>query len=161
CYHARYLDIVRVTYVNCPVIVGATTTPTESFFNAGNGQYTYLSLLIRVEERPMPEFHLIDIKEEYRQTGDAVFSRMLLDQIKTRLSRKEQILILQNRRGYASLLMCRECGNVLGCPNCSVSLTYHKMVRRMGCHYCDYSRLAPSKCEKCGSAFLHLYGAGT
>jgi primosomal protein N' (replication factor Y) len=160
-YHARESAIMRAHFENCPIVLGSATPSIESFFNAGSGKFEYLSLASRVEDRPMPRFHLIDMKEEYRETGDAVFSRVLLQLVRDRLEKKEQVLILQNRRGYASQLMCRDCGNVLECPNCSITLTYHKVARRMRCHYCDYSRLAPSKCEKCGSIFMHLYGVGT
>ncbi len=160
-YHARESAIMRASFEECPIVLGSATPSIESFFNAGNGKYIYLSLPHRVEERRMPQYHLVDMKTEYRETGDPMFSRRLLQEITERLNRKEQILVLQNRRGYASLLMCRECGNVLECPHCSVTLTFHKQDRRMRCHYCDYARLAPKKCEKCGSAFLHFFGVGT
>jgi primosomal protein N' (replication factor Y) len=160
-YHARESAIMRASYENCPIVLGSATPALESFFNAGNGKYEYLSLPYRVEKREMPEVRLIDMKEEFREGGDPVFSRFLLEQIRERLRRKEQAIILQNRRGYASLLMCRLCGSVLECPNCSVTLTYHKGPNRLRCHYCDYSRIAPQKCEKCGSIFLHYFGTGT
>lgn len=160
-YHARETAIMRATFEACPIVLGSATPAVESFFNSSNGKYTYLSLPQRVENRPMPSIQLIDMKSEFKETGDYVFSRKLLDQIARRLERKEQILILQNRRGYASVLLCRECGNVLECPRCSVTLTFHKSERRMRCHYCDYSRSAPAKCEKCASTFLHLFGVGT
>jgi len=160
-YHARESAIMRASFEGCPIVLGTATPSIESFYNAGNGKYEYLSLPQRVEERRLPHYRLVDMKSEYRETGDPVFSRLLLQQITERLNRKEQVMVLQNRRGYASLLMCRECGNVLECPHCSVTLTFHKLDRRMRCHYCDYARLAPSKCEKCGSAFLHFFGVGT
>lgn len=160
-YHARESAIMRATFEKCPIVLGSATPSVETFYNAGNGKYTYLSLPHRVEHRPMPKVELIDMMYEFRETGNVMFSRLLLEQITKRLDRDEQILMLQNRRGYASLLMCRDCGNVLECPNCSVTLTYHKHPNRMRCHYCDYSRLAPSKCEKCGSVFLHFAGVGT
>jgi primosomal protein N' (replication factor Y) len=146
---------------HCPILLGSATPSLESYYNAGNGKYTYLSLPSRVEERRLPEMRLIDMKEEYKQTGNPIFSRYLLDQITKTLDRKEQILILQNRRGYAAWLMCRECGNILECPHCSMTLTYHKERNRMICHYCDYSRLVPRSCEKCASQYLHLFGVGT
>ena len=160
-YHARETAIMRSTFEKCPVVLGSATPSVESFFNSGNGKYEYLSLPYRVESRKMPHIHLVDMKQEYKESGNPIFSRYLLEQITKKLDRKEQILILLNRRGYASSLMCRECGYVLECPNCSITLTYHKFVRRMRCHYCDYSRLAPRECEKCGSGFLNLSGVGT
>jgi len=160
-YHARESAIMRANFEGCPIVLGSATPSIESFFNAGSGKYEYLSLPQRVEERRMPHYHLVDMKTEYRETGDPIFSRLLLQKITERLDRKEQVLVLQNRRGYASLLMCRECGKVLECPHCSITLTFHKQDRRMRCHYCDYARLAPKKCEKCGSAFLHFFGVGT
>ncbi len=160
-YHARESAIIRAQHEQCPILLGSATPSLESYYNAGNGKFLYLSLPARVEERPMPEVRLVDMKEDYRQTGDPVFSRLLLDQMGKTLERKKQILILQNRRGYAAWLMCRECGNLLECPNCSMTLTYHKQPNRMICHYCEYSRLTPSKCEKCASRYLHLFGVGT
>jgi primosomal protein N' (replication factor Y) (superfamily II helicase) len=160
-YHARETAIMRAKFEECIVLLGSATPSIESFFNSGNGKYQYLSLPSRIEEKQLPEVHLIDMKEEFRTTGDPVFSRYLLEEISKRLDRKDQVLILQNRRGYASLLMCRECGHVLECPNCSVTLTYHKNANRMRCHYCDYARLAPSRCEECNSPLLHLFGSGT
>jgi len=160
-YHARESAIIRAQFENCPIILGSATPSLESFWNAETGKYKYLSLPSRVESRSLPQIKLMDMKEEFRKTGDAIFSAVLLDELEARLSKKEQSLVLQNRRGYASLLVCRDCGNVLTCPHCSVTLTFHKAVRRMRCHYCDYSRLAPRQCEKCKSQFLHLFGAGT
>jgi primosomal protein N' (replication factor Y) len=160
-YHARETAIMRATFEKCPVVLGSATPSVESFYNSGNGKYEYLSLPYRVESRKLPHIHLVDMKQEYKEFGNPFFSRYLLEQITKKLNRKEQILILLNRRGYASSLMCRECGSVLECPNCSITLTYHKFVRRMRCHYCDYSRLAPRECEKCGSGFLNLSGIGT
>lgn len=160
-YHARESAIMRASFEQCPIVLGSATPSVESFYNAGNGKYHYLQIPNRVEDRPMPEVRLVDMKAEFQQTGDAMFSRFLLEQIGARLSKGEQILLLQNRRGYASLLMCRECGHVLECPNCSVTMTYHKTPNLMRCHYCDYTRRAPAKCEKCHSTFLHLFGIGT
>jgi len=160
-YHARATAIMRAKFEKCPIVLGSATPSVESFFNAGNGKYTYLSLPERVQNRPMPEIHLMDMKAEYRRTGDPVFSEFLLDKITERLNKSEQILVLQNRRGYSPMLMCRLCGYVLECPHCSVTMTYHKLANRMRCHYCDYSRLAPSKCEKCGSLLLQFFGVGT
>lgn len=160
-YHARETAIMRAKFEQCMVLLGSATPSIESFFNSGKGKYQYLSLPNRIEQRQLPKVHLIDMKEEFRLTGDPVFSRFLLEEISKRLERKDQVLILQNRRGYAAFLMCRECGNVLECPNCSVTLTYHKNANRMRCHYCDYARLAPLRCEECNSALLHLFGSGT
>ena len=160
-YHARECAIVRAQLENCPILLGSATPSLESFYNAGNGKYKYLSLPSRVHERPMPAIQLVDMVQEYKQTGDPIFSRRLLDQISVTLERKEQILVLQNRRGYAAFLMCRECGHILECPNCSMTLTFHKQQNRLICHYCDYARLTPKSCEKCGSRYLHLYGVGT
>jgi len=160
-YHARESAIVRAQLEQCPILLGSATPSLESYYNSGNGKYTYLSLPSRVEERPLPKMHLVDMKEEYKQTGDPIFSRFLLDRVTRTLEKKEQILILQNRRGYAAWLMCRECGNILECPHCSMTLTYHKGPNRMICHYCDYARLVPRACEKCASQYLHLFGVGT
>jgi primosomal protein N' (replication factor Y) len=160
-YHARESAIIRAQIENCPILLGSATPSLESYYNAGNGKYIYISLPNRIYDRALPVTRFIDMKEEYRQTGDPIFSRFLLEQISRTLQRKEQILILQNRRGYAAWFMCRECGNILECPHCSMTLTFHKYRNRMVCHYCDYARLAPRSCEKCGSRYLHLFGVGT
>lgn len=160
-YHARESAIMRAKFEGCPIVLGSATPSIESFYNAGNGKYNYLSLPQRIEQRNLPKIHLIDMKMEYRQTGDPVFSRLLLTEVEKTLARKQQVLILLNRRGYAALLMCRECGSLLECPNCAVTLTYHKYARRMRCHHCDYARLVPSNCDKCGSSIMHLFGVGT
>lgn len=160
-YHARETAIMRAKFEGCPIVLGSATPAIESFYNSGNGKYEYLALERRVAERELPETRLIDMKQEYRETGNPVFSRLLLELVEKKLEAGEQSLILQNRRGYAAWLMCRDCGHVLDCPNCSVTLTYHKAERRMRCHYCGYARLTPTKCEKCGSVFLHLFGVGT
>lgn len=160
-YHARDTAIMRARLEKCLILLGSATPSLESFYNAGNGKYEYLSLPERVEQKKMPHIQLVDMKQEYQETGDPIFSRRLLEYVTKRLHKGEQTLILQNRRGYAAWLMCRDCGNILECPHCSVTLTYHKQAHRMKCHYCDYSRLAPTQCEKCGSAILHLFGVGT
>lgn len=160
-YNGRDCAIMRAQFEKCPILLGSATPSIESYYNSGNGKYQYLALPLRIENRKMPKIQLVDMKEEYRETGDPVFSRILLDEIRQRLKGKEQVLILQNRRGYASWLMCRECGHIMECPKCSVTLTYHKSPSRMICHYCDYSRLVPRECENCESRYLHLYGVGT
>lgn len=160
-YHARESAIMRSKFEGCPIVLGSATPSIESFYNAGNGKYEYLALERRIASKEMPEIRLIDMKQEYKETGNPVFSRLLLEQIEEKLAEQEQVLILQNRRGYASWLMCRDCGNVMECPHCSVTLTYHKAMNRMRCHYCDYSRLTPTRCEKCGSTFQQLFGVGT
>jgi primosomal protein N' (replication factor Y) len=160
-YHARESAIMRAKFESCPIVLGSATPSIESFYNASRKKFEYLNLPYRVQKRSMPSIALVDMKEEYKETGDFIFSRLLIEKMGETLTKGEQVLILQNRRGYAPILFCRECGSALECPHCSVSLTYHKAERRMKCHYCDYSRLPPSKCEKCNSPYLHLFGVGT
>ena len=139
-YHARETAIMRSTFEKCPVVLGSATPSVESFFNSGNGKYEYLSLPYRVESRKMPHIHLVDMKQEYKESANPIFSRYLLEQITKKLDRKEQTLILLTGADTPP----RSCaGNAAMYWNVELQyLTYHKFVRRMR-YYCDYSRLAP------------------
>ena len=159
-YHARDVAIMRGEYNNIPVILGSATPSLESFARAGNGIYKLLTLTKRASGGSLPKVNVVDMKEEVKH-GNFILSRMLISKINERLEKKEQIILLLNRRGYSSMLTCRKCGNVLKCPNCDISLTYHKTNNTNRCHYCNYSIKNVSKCPNCGSNDMKEYGLGT
>src|SRR3990170_7248386 len=157
-YHARDVAVMRAKFQNAVAILGSATPSLESYYNAKSGKYSYLRLANRVDHRPMPEVAVIDVKT--LQTP-ALFSPRLVEGITQRLDRNEQVLLLLNRRGFSSVLICRDCGAAVKCPGCSVSLTYHKSEHKIKCHYCGYLTQPPDKCPSCGGIDLKLLGAGT
>ena len=157
-YHARDVAIMRAKFQDAVAVLGSATPSLESYYNAKNGKYQYLRLAIRVDHRPMPEVEIIDVKSLPRH--DLYSPRLLLD-IRQRLEKNEQTLLLLNRRGFSSVLICRECGAAIKCPSCSVSLTYHKAEQKLKCHYCGFLTHPPDKCPACGGIELALIGSGT
>jgi primosomal protein N' (replication factor Y) len=157
-YHARDVAIMRAKFQNAVALLGSATPSLESYYNAKSGKYRYLRLASRVDHRPMPEVLIIDAKTLPKQS---VYSPRLIDDIKLRLEKKEQTLLLLNRRGFSSVLICRDCGAAVKCPSCSVSLTFHKSEGKLKCHYCGYHTRPPDKCPACGSIELKLIGTGT
>lgn len=159
-YNAKDVAILRGKYNNCPVIFGSATPSLETFARAVNGVYKLLKLTKRAGGGRLPLVNIVDMKEEIK-TGNFVLSKMLIDKINDRLLRHEQIILLLNRRGYSSMLTCRDCGSVLKCPNCDISLTYHKSSNTNRCHYCNYSIKNVRVCPECGSSNIKDYGLGT
>lgn len=157
-YHARDVAIMRAKLQSAVAILGSATPSLESFYNAKNGKYHYIEISNRVDARPLPQVSIVDIKTLPK--GKAL-SQRLIDAMASRLKRKEQIILMLNRRGFSSVLVCRECGHVPVCPCCSVSLTFHKVDRRLKCHYCDYYTIAPDVCPACSGVNLRPLGAGT
>ena len=159
-YHARDVAIVRAQQCGAVVVLGSATPALETFQHARSGKYVSLSLPHRVEERPLPRITIVD--QRARATpNERVISASLYRAIGACLQRQEQCLILMNRRGFASYLQCRDCGDVPQCAHCSVALTYHRRDHTLKCHYCDFSTLAPSICGACASASLFPFGLGT
>src|SRR5207302_8484112 len=116
--------------------LGSATPSLESYFNAKKNRYALLEMPDRVEKRPFPEVELVDMRQEFQETGhEQVISRKLIEEIRLRLERKEQAMVLLNRRGYSPVVLCRTCGKTLQCRNCAIALTHHKAKPRMGCHY--------------------------
>ena len=159
-YHARDVAILRGKYHNAPVILGSATPSLESFARANKGVYKLLTLTKRAGGGNLPKVKLIDMKNEVKK-GNFILSQELTDKIKEKISKGEQVILLLNRRGYSSMLTCRDCGNVLKCPNCDISLTYHKSSNTNRCHYCNYSIKNVNKCPVCGSSNIKDYGLGT
>ena len=159
-YHARDVAILRGKYNNIPVILGSATPTLESFARAKKGVYKLLTLTNRAASGKLPKVNVVDMKNEVKK-GNFILSQILVNKIKEKLDRHEQIILLLNRRGYSSMLTCRDCGNVIKCPNCDITLTYHKTSNTNRCHYCNYSVKNISVCPVCGSDNMKDYGLGT
>ena len=159
-YKAIDIAIERAKYNNAKVILGSATPSLESYAIASIGKYDLVELLDRVNNKKMPSVSVVDMKDEMKR-GNSVLSKEASDLIIDRLNKKEQIMILINRRGYSNYIICNECGNVVKCPNCDISLTYHKTNSMLRCHYCGYGTSKPNNCPKCNSKYLMLKGIGT
>ena len=163
-YHARDLAVVRGQREGAVVLLGSATPCLESYYNARNGKYTLLTMPTRVDEQVMPLVRVVDMRHEMRgDKGIPVFSRRLREAILQRLEKKEQTILFLNRRGYSTSLQCPKCGYVAGCPNCSVSLTYHRPEQRLCCHICGHQDKAPNVCPvaTCRNPAIRYAGIGT
>lgn len=159
-YHARDVAMLRGKYHNCPVVLGSATPSLESFARACKGVYKLLTLTKRAGVSKLPDVKIVDMKEEVRK-GNFILSSVLVEKVEDRLKKNEQVILLLNRRGYSSMLTCRDCGMVIKCPNCDISLTYHKSSNTNRCHYCNYSVKNIAVCPQCGSKNMKDYGLGT
>ncbi|MEW9050418.1 MAG: primosomal protein N' [Neobacillus sp.] len=160
-YHARDVAIERAKKHNCPVVLGSATPSLESFARAQKGVYQLLTLPSRMNKQALPAVEIIDMREELREGNRSMFSRKLLEMLKERLERKEQSVLFLNKRGHSSFVMCRDCGYVMNCPNCEISLTYHRVNEQMKCHYCGYESKVPKNCPECESEYIRYFGTGT
>ena len=161
-YHGRDVAIMRAKRRGALVVLGSATPSLESYRHAASGRYRRLALSQRVKRRPLPTVRVVDMREEFAAHGpEVVLSQPLVEAIDARLSRREQVLLLLNRRGFAAAVFCRQCGRSLECPNCSVSLTFHRSAGRARCHYCGYSRTRPVSCPDCAGRYLEQIGFGT
>jgi primosomal protein N' (replication factor Y) (superfamily II helicase) len=160
-YHARDVAIRRAKKYGCPVVLGSATPALESFARAKKGVYKLLSLPSRMNSGPMPHVELVDMREELREGNRSMFSRVLLEKLKDRLEKQEQTVLFLNKRGHSSFVMCRDCGYVVNCPDCDISLTYHRFNERMKCHYCGFESQVPHECPECQSEHIRYFGTGT
>ena len=161
-YNGRDTAIVRAQKESATVVLGSATPSLESFHNARNGKSSYLLLSERIGARPMATATIIDMRDVFARHGSPqVFSDELLEAIRETHDRKEQSIILLNRRGYSSFALCRSCGETIQCPNCDVTLTYHRSERVMNCHYCNHREASPSQCPQCGKKYIYYVGEGT
>ena len=161
-YHARDLALVRGKMENAVVILGSATPSLESYHNALAGKFQLLSLPARIDQRPLPEIQILDMRQEQGEGKEKpVFSRLLRESLQESLARGEQAFLFLNRRGFSTFALCRDCGFVFKCPNCSVSLTYHLPDKTFRCHYCDHALSAPDRCPECASPGVLLFGIGT
>jgi primosomal protein N' (replication factor Y) (superfamily II helicase) len=163
-YHARDVAVIRGQFEHAIVVLGSATPSMESYHNARSGKYALLDLPLRADDKKLPLVRVIDMRQEARKDkGIPIFSQKLRSEITTRLERREQVMLFLNRRGYATSLQCPQCGYVAGCPNCSVSLTYHRSRERLVCHLCGHQAPAPTSCpeSKCRNPAIRMAGLGT
>src|SRR6266849_2828486 len=161
-YHARDVAVVRAKMSNAVVVLGSATPSLESYYNAKKNKYELVELPDRVEQRPLPEVEIIDMRLEFQETGhEQVISRKLAAEIQDRLERKEQVMVLLNRRGYSPVVLCRTCGKKLECQNCAIALTHHKREHKMVCHYCGFTAPVPKACVHCDSEYVYFLGTGS
>lgn len=159
-YNAKNIAIWRSNYHKCPVLLGSATPSLESMARAGNKVYELLTLTTRVGSSTLPKVQIVDMKEEVKK-GNFILSSILKEKIKEKLAKNEQVILLLNRRGYSSVITCRDCGYTLKCPNCDITYTYHKSSNNLKCHYCGKSVPLNNKCPKCGGENVKDYGLGT
>jgi len=160
-YHARDVAIERAMTYNCPVVLGSATPSLESFARAQKKVYQLLSLPYRMNNQELPSVEIIDMREELREGNRSMFSRKLFELLQDRLKKKQQSVLFLNKRGHSSFVMCRDCGYVVNCPNCDISLTYHRVNEQMKCHYCGYESYVPKNCPECNSEYIRYFGTGT
>jgi primosomal protein N' (replication factor Y) (superfamily II helicase) len=161
-YHARDLAVVRAQLDRCAILLGSATPSLESYRNAKTGKYQLVHLNFRVDDRQLPLIRVVDMRQEYlKQKHVPLISGSLANAIETRLAKKEQTILFLNRRGFATSLICNQCGFVCECPNCSVALTFHQGENRLKCHLCGHVALAPRKCPKCSDSSIRYAGYGT
>jgi primosomal protein N' (replication factor Y) len=161
-YHARDLAVVRAQIDRCAILLGSATPSLESYQNAKTGKYQLARLTSRVDDRQLPLIRVVDMRQEYlKQKHVPLISGRLASAIEARLAAKEQTILFLNRRGFATSLVCNQCGFVCECPNCSVSLTFHHGENRLKCHLCGHAMLAPKKCPKCSDPCIRYSGYGT
>lgn len=160
-YHAKDVAIRRGQIHQCPVILGSATPSLESYARAQKNVYQLLPLKQRINARKLPSVDIIDMREELRNGNRSMFSITLLDKLKNRIEKGEQSVLFLNRRGFSTFVMCRDCGYVLNCPHCDISLTYHKRDYKLKCHYCGYESHLPSTCPECTSEHIRFFGTGT
>jgi len=161
-YNARDVAVMRAHLAGAIVVLGSATPAMESFYNAQTGKYTYLRLPERIGGRGLATAELIDMREVFKRFGkDVALSPELLDAIVETHARGEQVIILLNRRGFSQFVLCRTCGETLKCPNCDITLTFHRGAGNLLCHYCNHRERSPKVCPHCTSEYLYFVGEGT
>ena len=160
-YHARDVAMVRGKNADAIVLLTSATPCLESYYNALQKKFTLLKLTKRYGKSNYPAVELVDMKKEYSDDGSALLSRSLTEAINDRLERYEQVIILQNRRGYSRVHQCLECGEIKKCENCSVALTFHRTDNNLHCHYCKSVEIPESNCNKCTAENMTFAGSGT
>ena len=159
-YHTREVSEFLCELKNCKLILGSATPSIESYYKALKGEYKLIEMKNRVNGNKMPEMKIIDMREELRNKNLSLFSKRLFEEIEITLKNKKQVILFLNRRGYSTFISCRSCGHVFKCPECDVSMTYHKNGYLI-CHYCGRAEKVSKVCPKCGSKYVKFFGAGT
>jgi len=160
-YHAKDVAIVRSKNYNIPLILGSATPSIESYYKSLNKEYTLLEMNHRANNTKLPPVYIEDMRFEFQGGNRSIFSKKLDGLIEDRLAKKEQVILLLNRRGHSSFVMCRSCGEVIMCPNCDISLTYHENTDKLKCHYCGHNEHNPDVCPSCQSKHIRYMGIGT
>jgi primosomal protein N' (replication factor Y) len=161
-YHARDVAVMRGHFEKCAVLLGSATPALESFANAKNGKYRLVEMMHRVDHRAMPHMRIVDMRQEAERTGRlSIFSRDLVDAVRKRIDKAEQVILFLNRRGYASSLVCPKCGLVAKCNDCSISMTYHRHDETLKCHICGAIQGVPERCPGCQDPAFKFAGIGT
>ncbi|MBA9024924.1 primosomal protein N' [Peribacillus huizhouensis] len=160
-YHARDVAIQRAKFHNCSVILGSATPTLESFARAQKNVYKLLTLSKRMNDHALPAVEIVDMREELRNGNRSMFSQILFTKLQDRLEKKQQTVLMLNKRGHSSFVMCRSCGYVANCPNCEISLTYHRSNHSLKCHYCGHEESMLAACPECESEHIRFFGTGT
>ncbi len=160
-YHAKDVAIMRAKYYNIPLVLGSATPSVESYYKALNNEYTLLEINNRANKTSLPKVFIEDMRYEFKGGNRSIFSKRLDELITDRLNKKEQVMLLLNRRGHSTFVMCRNCGDVIMCPNCDISLTFHDRTNSLKCHYCGHSEENPDTCPSCNSKHIRYMGIGT
>ncbi|WP_018658882.1 primosomal protein N' [Allofustis seminis] len=160
-YHTRDVALWRAAYHHCPVILGSATPSLESRARASKGVFKHLLLTKRATNMPLPKVEIVDMREEMKEGNFTIFSRALAQQLNRTLANNEQAVLFLNRRGYANFVMCRDCGDMMQCPNCDISLTHHLHDNKLKCHYCGFEMPLPTQCPHCGGHHIGYFGTGT
>ena len=161
-YHARSVAVMLAKMYNARTLLGTATPSMESYYNACQGKYGLVELTTRFKDIALPKIEIIDVKDlRRRKIMKGIFSQPLVDAVQQAIDEGKQAILFQNRRGFAPMLECKECGWVPKCQNCDVSLTIHKNMNHLSCHYCGFTYLIPSSCPKCGCTELRSKGYGT
>lgn len=160
-YHTRDVAIWRSEFHHCPVILGSATPSLESYARASKGVYSLLTLNMRAKEQALPVVNVVDMRVELKNGNRSMFSVDLADAIREKLDRKEQIVLFLNKRGFSSFVLCRDCGTVVECKQCDISLTYHRTGEQLKCHYCGHEEPVPTTCPECTSEHIRFFGTGT
>jgi len=160
-YNAKEVALKRAMWHNCPALFGSATPSLETFLAAQSGKMGLLNLPKRVNDYKLPTVEVIDMKDELRDGNLSIFSKSLQEEIKQTLANNKQVILYLNKRGFASFVLCRDCGYILKCLNCEVSLTYHHTSKKMLCHYCGFGQTVPKDCPQCASQDWKPYGLGT
>lgn len=161
CYHAREVALHRAAYFNIPVVLGSATPSIESYYDAIMGRYRHLRLTGRPTGQPLPSVQIVDMRKELQEKNFSVLSRALQQELVRTAAAGEQAIVLLNRRGYSTFVMCRDCGETIICPHCAVALVYHEAGNIMRCHYCGNTMPIPTECPKCHSKRIKFFGTGT
>ena len=160
-YDTKEVARYRAKQNNCTMILASATPDVGTFYRAQNKEIGYLELKTRINKNPIPEVKIVDMRQELASGNKSIFSRTLMDEIGKNIEKHEQTILFLNRRGFSTFVSCRNCGYVAVCPECNISLTYHKYNNTLKCHYCGYERSNYNQCPRCKSKYIRYFGGGT